>query len=198
LEYPNQPHDMPQVPQPASASAEGRKLRTRFALRALSLGDVFESVFSDFVLPGRVQRKVKLSVPDGLSTAGGAQANQAISLIPDDPKAGILVAGHVNGVQLSAELRGYPYVNETHRLRFGKQVDFSAAAYQQFLTAVEKLLKDNGYAITVVNQIPEATRRRLSARRHGRGDSNAGFWAVLGLMLLAGAAVAGYFLLLAR
>lgn len=201
MDDPNQPPYAPQPRPPAASSAEDRKLRTRFALQALGLGDVFDSVFADYVLPGRILRRVQLSVPDGLSTAGGAQANQSISLVPEDAKAGILVAGHVNGVALSAELRGFPYVNETHRLRFGKPVDFSAGAYQQLLTQVEQLLKANGYAITVVNQIPEATRRRLSDRhasthRAPGGGGSAGFWIVLALLLLAGAGVASYFLLM--
>lgn len=176
---------------------EDRKLRTKFAMRALDLGDVFTATFSDYKVAGRSgagDRRVELAVPEGQSTAGGAQANQAISLVADDPQQGILVAGHVNGAQLTAELRGYPYMNETHKLRFGKPIDIAEAVYLKFLERAEQLLKTNGYTVRVVNQIPESTRQRLQARQQKRSGSGA-FWVILVILLLGCGAAAAYLLL---
>lgn len=173
---------------------EDRKLRTKFALRALDLGDVFNATMSEYVVAGRTNRRVELSVPEGQSTAGGAQANQSISLVATEPQGGTLVAGTVNGVLLTAELRGYPYMNETHKLRFGKPLDIAEGVYVKFLEKVEQLLKTNGYAVTVVNQIPQATRKRLSARTK-KASSGTAFWVILIFLVLAAGGVAAYLLL---
>ena len=60
------------------------KLHTRFAMKALDLGEVFEANFGTTTLPGRTTRKIVLSVPEGQSTGGGTQATQSISLVPED------------------------------------------------------------------------------------------------------------------
>jgi hypothetical protein len=172
---------------------EDRKYRTKFALRALDLGDVFNAQFADFVLAGRVKRHVTLSVPEGQSTAGGTQANQSISLVAEDPAAGTLVAGTVNSPLLTAELRGFPYVNETHRLRYHRPLDIPAGAYQQFLTRAETVLKANGFTVTVVNQLPDSARRRYQPAKPA--SSSATIWVIFALLLLAGGAAAAYLLL---
>ncbi len=176
------------------ADAGDRKLRTKFALRALDLGDVFNATMADYVVAGRPNRHVTLSVPEGQSTAGGAQANQSISLVSDDPHHRMLVVGTVNSVMLNAELRGYPYMSETHRLRYHKPFDIAEGVYLQFLEKVEGLLKVNGYSVTVVNQIPQATRQRLAAR-HPRQSSNSAFWFILLFLVLAGGAVAAWLIM---
>ena len=176
------------------ADAGDRKLRTKFALRALDLGDVFNATMADYVVAGRPNRRVTLSVPEGQSTAGGTQANQSISLVADDPHHSILVAGTVNPVMLTAELRGYPYLSETHRLRFHKPFDIAEGVYLKFLEKVEGLLKLNGFTVTVINQLPQATRQRLAARHPSQSSSSA-FWVILLFLVLAGGGVAAWLLL---
>jgi len=172
---------------------EDRKYRTKFALRALDLADAWKATFCDFRLLGRTNRSVVLSVPEGQSTAGGAQAHQSISLVPEDPAAGILVVGSVDGVGLTAELRGFGYVNETHRLRFGKPIDISAGVYQTFLESAELLLKTNGYSVTVVNQLSESARKRYQPVKPA--SSGGAIWVLLIFLLLAGGAAVAYLLL---
>lgn len=172
---------------------EERKYRTRFALRALDLADVWNAQFSELRLGTTSKRRAVLSVPEGQSTAGGTQAQQSISLVPEDPSKGILVAGSVDGVSLTSELRGFSYLNETHRLRFGKPLDLPAGVYQDFLAQAERLLKVNGFTVTVVNQLPEAVRRRYQAAKPSSGSS--GIWVILVFLLAAGGAAVAYLLL---
>lgn len=172
---------------------EDNQYRTKFAIRALNLADVWKASFDELKLGGSVPRRAVLSVPEGQSTAGGAQAHQAISLVPEDLSKGILVAGSVDGASLTAELRGFAYLNETHRLRFGRPIDLPAAAYQEFLQNAEGLLKTNGYTVTVVNQLPEKAKRRYETTKPA--DTSSSAWALLFFLLLAGGAAAAYLLL---
>ena len=128
-----------------------------------------------------------------LDTAGGTQANQSISLVPDDKAHGILVAGMVNGALMNAELRGYPYLADTHRMRFGgKKLTIPEEAYRKFLDEAKLCLEGNGITVTVVNQLPERARRRYRETGAHKSSDSAAFWVVLGLILLAGAGVAVY------
>lgn len=169
---------------------EDRKYRTKFALRALNLADVWDAQFSDFMLMGSTPRRVTLSVPEGQSTAGGVQALQSISLVPEDPTKGILVAGTVDGVGQTAELRGFAYLSEAYRLRFNRPIDVPAGPYQKFLESAERLLSTNGLNVTVVNQLPDATRRRYQKAQPESTSGSA--WVLLVFLLLAAVGVTAY------
>jgi len=172
-----------------------RKLRTRFALKALDLGEMFQSTFDGFSLSGETRRKVVLTVPAGQSTGGGASANQAISLVPDDGKSGILVAGTVHGASMTAELRGYPYLRDLFKLRYhGQRFAVTEPEFQAFLEKARGCLEANGYTVTVVNQVPAAQKQHLAAGATG-GDST-GMWILVAVLLLAGAGAAIYFLVI--
>ncbi|MDY0001267.1 MAG: hypothetical protein RBU30_08240 [Polyangia bacterium] len=169
------------------------KLRTKFALRALELSKVWQAAFAETTLGGSSPRRAILSVPEGQSTAGGAQAHQSISLVPEDPAKGILVAGSVDGAGFTAELRGFAYLNETHRLRFGRPMDLPASTYQEFLLAAKNLLESNGFTVTVVNQLPEAAKRRYQESKPA--DASSSLKVVLAFLALAAAAAVMFLLL---
>ncbi len=172
-----------------------RPLRTQFAMKALDMSEMFQVTFGDLSLPGTPPRRVELTAPDGFSTAGGAQALQSITLVPDDPSAGTLVAGTVNGAANTAELRGFPYLEATHKMRFhGRKLDIPASSYQQLLEKVRTFLEGHGFSVTVVNQLPDAARRHYDANRP-RPGTGATFWVLLAFMGLAVAGLAAYLLL---
>ena len=166
-------------------------------MKALDLGEVFEANFGGTTLPGRTTRTIVLSVPEGQSTGGGTQASQSISLVPDDRSVGILVSGTVNPATMTAELRGFPYLDDTHRLRFGgKRLDIPEAAYREFLEKVKAFLESNQYAVTVVNQMPASARQRYQkSAKAAPGGGQSALWIVFILLLLAGAGAAVFFLL---
>ncbi len=175
---------------------EGRKqpIRTQFAMKALDMSEMFQVTFGDFRLSGTTPYAPELTVPEGQSTAGGAQATQSITLTPDDPAAGTLVAGTVNGAANTAELRGYPYLEATFKMRYGKKrMGIPAGSYQKFLEQAKQFLEGHAYHVTVVNQLPAAAKRHYDASKPP--SSGNAFWIVLGCMVLAGAGVAAYLLI---
>ena len=175
---------------------EGKKpLRTRFAMKALDISDMFHATFNEFRLSGTTPRRPELTVPEGLSTAGGAKAGQSITLIPDDPSAGTLIAGTVNGASNTAELRGYPYLEVTYKMRYrGRELDIPASSYQAFIDEAKEFFELRSFKVSVVNQLPEMARRHYDQSVKTQAGGNA-FWIVLGFMVLAGAGVAAYLLL---
>jgi hypothetical protein len=175
---------------------EGKKpLRTQFTMKALDMGEMFKVTFGEIQLSGNTPRRPQLTVPEGQSTAGGAQAVQSITLTPEDPSAGMLIAGTVNGASNTAELRGYPYLEATYKMRYrGQQLDIPAGSYQSFLEDVREFLESHAYHVTVVNQLPAAAKRHYDQTATPSSGGGA-FWVVLGFMVLAGAGVAAYLLL---
>lgn len=175
---------------------EGKKpLRTQFTMKALDMGEMFKVTFGELQLSGDTPRRPELTVPEGHSTAGGAQAVQTITLTPDNPSAGMLVVGTVNGAANTAELRGYPYLEATYKMRYrGQRLDIPAGSYQAFLEDARKFLEGHAYHVTVVNQLPAAAKRHYDQAAPPSSGGSA-FWVVLGFMVLAGAGVAAYLLL---
>ena len=154
------------------------------------MAEIFEATFKDFTLSGKHPRRVVLTVPEGQSTAGGKRATQSISLVSDVPGVGILVAGTVNAAQMTAELRGFPYINETHHLRFGAPLDILASAYVEMLEKATTCLKLHGYTVEVVNQLPEAARRRYT---QAQPKSNAtAMWVLVAFLIATGVALVAF------
>lgn len=171
-----------------------KQLRTRFAMKALDMGESFKAYFGEFRLSGATPRRPELTVPEGQSTGGGAKAAQSITLIPEDPTAGTLIAGTVNGAANTAELRGYPYLEATYKMRFhGQRLDIPSGSYQRFLEDAKQFLEGHAYQVTVVSQLPAAAKRHYDAATAKSGGN--GIWLVLGFLVLAGAGVVAYLLL---
>jgi hypothetical protein len=175
---------------------EGKKpFRTQFAMKALDVSAMFQANFNDFRLSGSTPRAPELTVPEGQSTGGGAKAIQSITLAPGDPSAGTLIAGTVNGAANTVELRGYPYLEATYKIRYhGNRLDISAGSYQQFLEEARSFFECRSYTVSLVNQLPDAAKRHYDKTVNAQSGGSA-FWIVLGFMVLAGAAVAVYLLL---
>ena len=172
-----------------------KPLRTQFSMKALDISDVFTAEFKDIVLPGKTNRHARLIAPEGQSTGGGAQAVQSVTLEPDDPRAGTMVAGTVNAYMMTAELRGFPYLNDTHRMRYdGKPIDISADAYQMFLVKAEEFFKKNGYQVSVHSQLPEAAKRHYERSVKTKSGSSTLLVVIL-FLVLAAAGVAVFLLL---
>jgi hypothetical protein len=172
-----------------------RPFRTKFAMKALDISNMFRSTFDDFQLSGSTPRRPVLTVPEGQSTGGGAKAVQSITLNPDDPSAGTLIAGTVNGAANTAELRGYPYLEATYKMRYhGNRLDIPAGSYQTFLEKAKEFFEGRSYTVSVVNQLPDVAKRHYDKTAKTQSGKNA-FWIILGFMVLTGAALAFYLLL---
>lgn len=119
--------------------SELEALRTRVANQAASLADTVNEGFDEFHM-GAGDYVVELSMPDGPSTGGGAQARQNIRLVPRRRGYSIVIAGTVDPVTSTAELRTFEHVAVLHELRFKQPLEISGEEYDDFLAKADVVL----------------------------------------------------------
>ena len=102
--------------------------RTKFAMAAMDFATIFNSYFTEGVHGGF---KVQLTTPEGLSTGGGVQSVQHITLV--NASAGTtMVVGSVNRINNSTELRNYETVARMFEQRFqGKSFPLDQAQFEE-------------------------------------------------------------------
>lgn len=126
-----------------SRVADPRALKTRLARKFTTLADEVNECFCDFFV-GAGQWGVELTAPEGMSTAGGKQALQHLRMRPKQPGHPVLVAGVVNVVEKTAELRDHVHIDMIHRVRFGAPLEITDAEWEQLLRRAEVVLKVAG------------------------------------------------------
>jgi translation initiation factor IF-2 len=104
--------------------SELEALRTRVANAAASLADTVRDGFDEFHM-GAGDYVVELSIPEGPSTGGGAQARQSLRLVPRRKGYAMVIAGTVDPVTSTAELRTFEYVAISHELRYNRPLEIS-------------------------------------------------------------------------
>lgn len=121
--------------------------RTQFAMRALSLADIFNTV----VGKDRVgSYRVVLNAPDGPSTGGGKQAVQHISLIPE--RGATITAGAANPVDKTAELRSWDHLAQLHAQRFkGKTLPLDRVKYNLLLKRMQVFFGEQRMSVVLVD-----------------------------------------------
>lgn len=143
--------------------SELEALRTRVANQAASLAEAVGDGFEDFHM-GAADYVVELSVPDGPSTGGGAQARQNLRLNPRRKGYPIVIAGTVDPVRSLAELRTFEHVAILHELRFGKPLEISGEEYEGFLRKADVVL--NLARIKAKHVPPSAELKAQQRARH--------------------------------
>lgn len=116
--------------------SELAELRTRVANQAASLAETVSEGFDEFHM-GAGDYVVQLSVPDGPSTGGGAQARQSLRLVPRRKGYATVVTGIVDPVLSTAELRTFDYVAMLHELRYKRPLEINGEEYDDFLKKAE-------------------------------------------------------------
>lgn len=119
--------------------SELEALRTRVANQAASLAETVNEGFDEFHM-GAGDYVVELSMPEGPSTGGGAQARQSIRLVPRRKGYSIVIAGTVDPVTSTAELRTFEHVAVLHELRFKAPLEISGEEYADFLAKADVVL----------------------------------------------------------
>lgn len=119
--------------------SELEALRTRVANQAASLAETVSDGFEDFHM-GAGDYVVELSVPDGPSTGGGAQARQNIRLVPRRKGYSMVTAGTVDPVTSTAEIRTFEYVAVMHELRYRRPLEINGEEYADFLAKCDVVL----------------------------------------------------------
>ncbi len=119
--------------------SELEALRTRVANQAASLAEAVTDGFDEFHM-GAADYVVELSVPDGPSTGGGAQARQNIRLVPRRKGYAMVIAGTVDPVTSTAELRTFEHVAILYELRFKQPLEITGEEYADFLAKADVVL----------------------------------------------------------
>ena len=114
-------------------------LRTQVANQAASLSETVTDGFDGFHM-GAGDYIVDLKGPEGPSTGGGAQARQSIRLVPRRKGYAVVVAGTVDPVTSTAEVRTFDHVAVLHELRFRRPLEINADEYAEFLKKLDVVL----------------------------------------------------------
>ncbi len=146
--------------------AELHALRTQVANQAASLAESVTDGFDGFTM-GAGGYGVELSVPEGPSTGGGVQARQHLRLVPRRQGYPVIVAGTVDPVTSTSELRTFEHVALLHELRFDRPVEITADEYGEFLRKAAVVMNLARIRSREVPPSPElvaqhAARRKLS------------------------------------
>ncbi|MBX3227408.1 MAG: hypothetical protein KIT84_13725 [Labilithrix sp.] len=118
---------------------ELKALRTQVANQAASLAETVNDGFDGYQL-GAAAYAVELAVPEGQSTDGGKNARQNIRLVPRRRGYPPVVAGTVDPVTSTAEVRTFEHVAILHEVRFGKALEINAEEYADFLYKLDVVL----------------------------------------------------------
>lgn len=114
-------------------------LRTRIANQAASLAETVTEGFDGFHM-GAGDYVVELMAPEGPSTGGGKQARQSIRLVPRRKGYSVVVAGIVDPVTSTAEVRSFEHVAMLHEVRFHRPLEINAEEYADFLAKLDIVL----------------------------------------------------------
>lgn len=148
------------VPEPTPRTDGVEALRTRLAQKFVTLADTVTEAFRDFAI-GSGAWAVELTQPQGPSTGGGQQALQHLRMRPRRTGFSVLVAGTVNPIAKTAELRDHDHVMAMHEVRHRQPLQISRQEWEQFLRKAEVVL--NGAGIQSMRTPPP--RELLDQRR---------------------------------
>ena len=115
-------------------------LRTKLAQRFTTIADKVNERFIDFHI-GAGNWGLELSAPEGMSTADGKHALQHLRMRPRREGYPALLAGVVNALEHTAELRDYAHICAVHAARFGRPLEIAEAEWEQLLRRCEVTLK---------------------------------------------------------
>jgi hypothetical protein len=127
--------------------------RTQVAQSAFNFSQYFTSAMADVVVQGNPPRRVELLAPEGMSTGGGKQARQAVTLRAEVPGVPALTAGWADVPGRRALLRTHACLRAMHHQRFPERpFEVDPATYQQFFDVARDLLAACGLDVAIENQ----------------------------------------------
>ena len=129
--------------------------RTEFAQQAYDFADLFAYRFNRQPYGRNRVRRLRLTEPDGPSTAGGRQARQPMLLVPDRGD-GNLVLGWIDTTQRLAEIRTYDALKEQFKARFSMPIDLERTAYDQLRQDIDSFLRIQKIDVRVTAALPKA------------------------------------------
>jgi hypothetical protein len=139
---------------------------TIFASQALGLAAMFQALTSKHRLGGNPSYLPQLAAPDGPSTAGGKQALQHVSLIPEGG-GDTIVIGSANTVEKRAELRSYRHVARTYGQRWrGAGLPFEQEPYEDLVNQIQAFFSSQSFSVTLLDvaEVEERPMRQTASR----------------------------------
>ena len=116
------------------------ELQTTIAIQVRELAQQFNDAVGRLrIAPG--EYTPELTEPDGPSTSKGAHALQHVRLVPKAAGLPVLVVGHANRVDGTAELRTYEHLDVIHKERFGKPLELNQMQYESFVESARSFLE---------------------------------------------------------
>lgn len=144
--------------------AELEALRTQVANQAASLAETVTEGFDGFAM-GAAGYAVELSVPEGPSTGGGVQARQHLRLVPRRRGYPVIVAGSVDPVTSTSELRTFEHVAILHELRFDAPLEIMPEEYAEFLRKAAVVMNLARIRSKEVPPSPELVAQRAARKK---------------------------------
>lgn len=160
--------------------------RTIHAQQAVELSDIFGFKFGAVEFGKRRPRKLVLSEPDGLSTAGGRVARQNMVLSPLGPAGTPIVVGWVDTANKRAELRSFRMLGKTFEARHGKPIDLEAEAYDSLESELLSFFKLQKIDLARVDAPVGAPSANAVVERGPREDSTMPMLGMLALGIVLG------------
>jgi translation initiation factor IF-2 len=148
--------------------------------------------FDDFHM-GAGDYRVELTTPEGPSTAGGVQARQHLRLVPRRKGYAVVVAGYVDPVTSTAEIRTFEHVAVLHEIRFSRPLEITLEEYDDFLRKTDVVLNLARVRGRRVGPPPDAL-----AHRRAMGKISTPMLVIFLLVILLAAFVAYRVLLVLR
>ncbi len=129
--------------------------RTAFAQAAIDMAGYFQMRFMKTRVAGACERAPVLTTPEGMSTAGGKQSRQHITLKPVVEGHRAITVGWMDLATRQAMLRSFGCLEAMHRQRFPKQhFDLNPQSYQLFFDQAVQLFREQTFACQVEQNAP--------------------------------------------
>lgn len=124
--------------------------RTQIASTGVLLSTEFAVALSDLRVQGPVEHVPLLLEPEGMSTLGGKQARQHLTLRPSGTGGTAVTVGWVDVVTRRAQIRTFTCLMRGHRQRFPERTfDLDERSYQEFFDAARRFLQEQGFAVEI-------------------------------------------------
>ncbi len=164
--------------------------RTRYAKEGVDFAVLFAAKFLNVKVNGHTP---VLAAPEGVSTGGGAQALQHITLAPALDGEPAHTVGWVNCVNKSAKLRTFECVQQLYRMRPGaKHFGLTSVEYQDFFDRTLVFLKQRQLQVDIETRPPQVEQSSRLASRAATSDRRGKIvkiWATIATLLLLAALI---------
>jgi hypothetical protein len=168
--------------------------RTQVAQNAVDFSRNFEGAFSQVRVLGGVLRRAKVVAPEGMSTGGGKQARQPLTLVPDQGEGPAISVGWIELPTQRAGIKTFRSLASAHQARYrGRPLDIDEASYQTFVGWVVNHLAGYGVNVTLEDEVtPSIPPPRAPAAPVQERESDVMSYAAVALLaFLFGASVGG-------